>query len=90
MNVTCAGTWRCNGGIWWWDVVGIRQNGAPKACWLSKLVQDPSRLPKKCEEDVKPRDSRCSGSSLSGHHLDLAWLSCCDKETPVDSQTKQN
>ena len=22
---------------------------------------------------VKPRDSRCSGSSLSGHHLDLAW-----------------
>jgi hypothetical protein len=23
MNVTCAGMWRCNGGIWWWDVVEI-------------------------------------------------------------------
>ena len=66
-----AATLEFGGGMWW------------------KLVQeDPrSRLPKKCEEDhVKPKDSRCSGSSLSGHHLDLAWLSCCDVQTNSSGQ----
>ena len=80
-----AATVEFGGGMWWVFAKMEHPKHVSYRNW-SKIQAD---YPK-CEEDVKPRDSRCSGSSLSGHHLDLAWLSCCDKETPVGSQTKQN